>query len=115
MVLLFLQCSHTQVKTGIRGNLAHGNKLTNREILAAMDVTENMLPYVYDTFKWDHCLEAGYDFDEAYVTRTEEQQKADNTKSSTRPSLTGGAPQSAASFRGTRKASRKSNNGKGQA
>ncbi len=27
-----------------------------------------MLPYVYDTFKWPHCLEAGVDFDDAWGT-----------------------------------------------
>lgn len=41
--------------------------MTNRDILAALDIrTENVLPYVYDTFKWDHCLELGYDFDDAW-------------------------------------------------
>lgn len=60
-----------QIKTGIRGNLDTGNKLTNREILATMDASVNMLPYVYDTFKWDHCLGAGIDFDDAWVVADE--------------------------------------------
>lgn len=40
--------------------------LNNREVLAAMDVSVNMLPYVYDTFKWEHCLDVGVDFDDAW-------------------------------------------------
>eukprot|EP00752_Nemacystus_decipiens_P005412 g4907.t1 len=56
------------IKTGIKGNVEHGNKLTNREVLAALDPSANMLPYVYDTFKWDHCLEAGVDFSDAWET-----------------------------------------------
>ncbi|CAN0275670.1 unnamed protein product, partial [Hapterophycus canaliculatus] len=43
------------IKTGIRGNLDSGNKLTNREALQAFDARSNSLPYVYDTFKWLHC------------------------------------------------------------
>ncbi|CAN0043472.1 unnamed protein product [Pylaiella littoralis] len=59
-----------EVKTGIKGNVKTGNMLTNREVLAALDARANMLPYVYDTFKWDHCLGAGVDFDDAWVTAT---------------------------------------------
>ena len=43
-----------------------GNTFNNREVLAAMNVDLNMLPYVYDTFKWDHCLEVGVDFNDAW-------------------------------------------------
>lgn len=57
-----------QIKTGIKGNPVTGNVLTNREVLAALDANVNMLPYVYDTFKWDHCLEAGVNFDDAWGT-----------------------------------------------
>lgn len=57
-----------QVKTGITGNPKLGNRLTNREVLAALDASVNMLPYVYDTFKWPHCVEAGVDFDDAWGT-----------------------------------------------
>ena len=31
-----------------------------------MNPSVNMLPYVYDTFTWDHCLSAGFDFDDAW-------------------------------------------------
>lgn len=55
-----------QIKTGIKGNLKTGNVFNNREVLAAMNVDLNMLPYVYDTFKWDHCLEVGVDFNDAW-------------------------------------------------
>lgn len=62
-----LPCSWPlQIKTGIKGNLRTGNLLTNREILAALDARIDMLPYVYDTFKWDHCLEVGVDFNDAW-------------------------------------------------
>ena len=55
-----------KVKTGIRGNTVTGNNLTNREVLAAFDPRNNSLNYVYDTFKWDHCVSQGYDFDDAW-------------------------------------------------
>ena len=55
-----------KVKTGIRGNPVTGNNLTNREVLAKLDPGSNSLNYVYDTFKWDHCLSQGYDFDDAW-------------------------------------------------
>ncbi|CAM9814374.1 unnamed protein product [Ectocarpus fasciculatus] len=55
-----------EIKTGIKGNPEIGNSLTNREVLAAIDARVNQLPYVYDTFKWDHCLGSGYDFDAAW-------------------------------------------------
>lgn len=51
--------------------------LTNREVLAALDANINMLPYVYDTFKWDHCLSAGVNFDDAWDSSTS---TADTTK-----------------------------------
>eukprot|EP00752_Nemacystus_decipiens_P002258 g2139.t1 len=55
-----------EVKTGIKGNPRTGNILTNRDVLAALDASVNMLPYIYDTFKWDHCLEDGVNFDDAW-------------------------------------------------
>ena len=55
-----------KVKTGIRSNPATGNNLTNREVLAAFDPRSNSMNYVYDTFKWDHCVPEGYDFDDAW-------------------------------------------------
>ncbi|CAN0439070.1 unnamed protein product [Ectocarpus fasciculatus] len=55
-----------EIKTGIMGNPEIGNSLTNREVLEAMDARVNRLSYVYDTFKWDHCLSSGYDFDTAW-------------------------------------------------
>ena len=55
-----------KVKTGIRGSTVTGNNLTNREVLAAFDPRNNSLNYVYDTFKWDHCVSQGYDFDDAW-------------------------------------------------
>lgn len=56
-----------QVRTGIKGNPANGgNVLSNREALAAFNPSENMMSYIYDTFKWEHCKEDGYDFDDAW-------------------------------------------------
>ena len=55
-----------KVKTGIRGYPATGNSLTNREVLATFDPRSNSLNHVYDTFKWDHCMSQGYDFDDAW-------------------------------------------------
>ena len=55
-----------KVKTGIRGYPATGNDLTNREVLASFDPRYNSLNHVYDTFKWDHCMSQGYDFDDAW-------------------------------------------------
>lgn len=57
-----------KVRTGIKGNTVSGNVLTNREVLAAVDPRKNMLPYIYDTFKWDHCAEDGYNLDDAWAT-----------------------------------------------
>lgn len=58
-----------RVHTGIKGNLPNGgNELTNREALAAFDPRINALPYIYDTFKWEHCVEDGYDLDDAWET-----------------------------------------------
>eukprot|EP00752_Nemacystus_decipiens_P008279 g7402.t1 len=68
-----------EVKTGIRGNLDTGNMLTNREVLEAMDASVNMLPYVYDTFKWNHCLSAGIDFDDAWVTSSADDGKKETS------------------------------------
>ncbi|CAN0425290.1 unnamed protein product [Ectocarpus fasciculatus] len=59
-----------KIKTGMKGNEETGNKLTNREVLAVMDARFNMLPYVYDNFRWDHCLDAGIDFDDAWAAST---------------------------------------------
>lgn len=54
------------IKTGIRGNAKHGNRLTNREVLQAFDPHSNSLPYVYDNFNWAHCAADGIDFDDAW-------------------------------------------------
>lgn len=54
------------IKTGIRGNAEYGNRLTNREVLAALDPHFNSLPYVYDTFEWSHCAGDGFVFDDAW-------------------------------------------------
>ncbi|CAN0363328.1 unnamed protein product [Pylaiella littoralis] len=73
-----------EIKTGIKGNMGTGNNFTNREVLATMDANVNMLPYVYDTFKWDHCLGAGVDFDDAWVTKSgtaDKTKKTSNKKS----------------------------------
>lgn len=51
--------------------------LTNRDVLAALDANVNMLPYVYDNFKWDHCLEAGVNFDDAWGTASNEKFSSD--------------------------------------
>ena len=55
-----------EIKTAIRGNPVTGNNLTNREVLAKLDPRTNSMNYVYDTFKWDHCVSQGYDFDDAW-------------------------------------------------
>ena len=55
-----------KVKTGVRSNPITGNNLTNREVLEAFDPRFNSMNYVYDTFKWDHCLPEGYNFDDAW-------------------------------------------------
>ncbi len=31
-----------------------------------MDTSVERLPYIYDTFTWDHCLERGVDFGDAW-------------------------------------------------
>ncbi|CAM9760402.1 unnamed protein product [Ectocarpus sp. 12 AP-2014] len=59
-----------KIKTGMQGNGETGNTLTNREALAIMDGRFNNLPYVYDNFKWDHCLDSGIDFDAAWDAST---------------------------------------------
>ena len=64
--LLELDNNPFDIKTGIRGNPVLGNDLTNREVLEALDPRFDSLPYVYDNFKWDHCLSEGYDFDDAW-------------------------------------------------
>ncbi|CAM9863802.1 unnamed protein product [Pylaiella littoralis] len=69
-----------EVKTGLKGNVEVGNVLTNREVLAAMDPRVNKLSYVYDTFKWDHCLEVGIDFDDAWDTTSKERHLQDGEK-----------------------------------
>ena len=55
-----------EVKTGIKSNPPTGNNLSNREVLDALDPRSNSMAYVYDTFKWDHCVSEGYDFDDAW-------------------------------------------------
>ena len=55
-----------EVKTGIIGNTETGNELTNREVLKAFDPRSNSMNYIYDTFKWDHCLPEGYDFNDLW-------------------------------------------------
>ncbi|CAB1107536.1 TYR [Ectocarpus sp. CCAP 1310/34] len=59
-----------KIKTGMQGNGETGNTLTNREALANMDGRFNNLPYVYDNFKWEHCLDSGIDFDDAWDAST---------------------------------------------
>lgn len=67
------------VRTGIRGNPAEGgNTLTNAEALAAFDPRVNALPYVYDSFRWDHCSADGINMDDAWKQESVE------------PSATGG-------------------------
>lgn len=44
-----------------------------------MNVDLNMLPYVYDTFKWDHCLEVGVDFDDAWDSGSSASDKAEKS------------------------------------
>lgn len=56
------------IKTGIKENALTGNKLSNREVLKALDPRANLLTYVYDTFKWDHCALEGVNFDDAWAS-----------------------------------------------
>lgn len=75
------------IKTGVRENSDTGNKLTNREALQAFDPRVNALPYVYDTFKWDHCVSEGVDFGDAW------KESADGTAPRVkRPSFVEGMP-----------------------
>lgn len=61
------------VRSGIRSTAVRGGggeredgfTLTNREVLRALDPRANDLPYVYDTFRWEHCESEGYDFEDA--------------------------------------------------
>lgn len=46
-----------------------GNTLANRDLLQAFDPRTNSLPYIYDTFKWAHCSNDGFDFDDAWKTQ----------------------------------------------
>lgn len=55
-----------QVRTQIRGHSDGGNTLTNREAMAALDPRANSLTYIYDNFKWDHCMLDGIDFNDAW-------------------------------------------------
>lgn len=60
------------VRSGIRstgvegGERDRGFTLTNREVLQAFDPRINSLPYVYDTFRWEHCEAEGYNFEDAW-------------------------------------------------
>lgn len=53
-------------RTGIRGDMEAGNTLNNRELLKVLDPRVNALNYIYDTFEWTHCVEDGFDFNDAY-------------------------------------------------
>ena len=64
-----------EVKTGIRSNPVKGNNLSNREVLEALNPRSNSLAYVYDTFKWDHCVPEGYNFDDAWGESTSSPRK----------------------------------------
>ena len=41
---------------------------TNHEVLEMASPESPTLPYVYDTFEWNHCKDAGYDFDDLINT-----------------------------------------------
>ena len=43
---------------------------TNREVMAWTDPTQEDygMPYIYDSFAWDHCTGQGYDFDELLLS-----------------------------------------------
>lgn len=61
----------TQVTTGIRrdGHDAGegGNSLTNREVLEHLDPRVDSLTYIYDTFKWSHCEDDGFNMNDALL------------------------------------------------
>ena len=42
---------------------------TNHEVLEMASPEDPTLPYVYDTFEWSHCKDAGYDFDNLVNTK----------------------------------------------
>lgn len=50
---------------GVRGPI--GNTLTNRDLLKEFDPRQNSLKYIYDTFRWDHCWQSGFNFDDAWI------------------------------------------------
>ncbi|CBN79225.1 TYRosinase family member (tyr-4) [Ectocarpus siliculosus] len=76
-----------EIKTGISFNSATGNELTNREALQAFDPRINALPYVYDTFNWEHCAADGYDFGDAWQSSTKK-----SKSTSARPAFEDGVP-----------------------
>ena len=47
-----------------RSRRSRARPLSNAELMRAIDPRGSTLPYVYDTFKWEHCLGEGYDFDD---------------------------------------------------
>ena len=51
------------VQTDFHAKDAAGSKLTNREVLAALNPGLDNARYIYDDFKWDHCEVDGYNFD----------------------------------------------------
>lgn len=48
------------------GKVSAANKLTNRELLGALDPAKPSVPYIYDNFQWPHCLEEGINMADAY-------------------------------------------------
>ena len=59
-----------EIKTAIKSNRLKGNTLSNREVLTALDPRSDNLNYIYDTFKWDHCVSEGFNFDDAWDATT---------------------------------------------
>jgi hypothetical protein len=49
-----------------------GMSFTNGQYYAYLDPSSSSLPYVYDNFKWDHCLDLGVDIASGGTTATAE-------------------------------------------
>jgi len=43
------------------GETPDGSKYSNSDIYEIMDPNDGKVPYIYDDFKWDHCLSSGTD------------------------------------------------------
>ena len=56
-------------------------------MLEALSPRSDSLTYVYDTFKWAHCVSEGFDFDEAWADTPPSARKAFFQKEGKLPSV----------------------------